>query len=124
MNKPTTLAELAVHHPYYCHTNNFYSNDPAQDYRTWKEFYQDWATADIDYNYIFRWDIMKRHNVTGENTDKYRMLVFYIQQRKGIFKPISIESVEESDVEEIVELLTLHAQYTKEIWDPIIQLIP
>lgn len=108
-----TLKELAIDHPYFCNDNNYYSNKAAENYSCWEDFYDDWSGADIDMNLIFRFDIIQ-----DEETNLYSMKIFFILQRKGIFKPVSIKSVREDNVEEIIKLLTKHHKRLKEIWLP------
>lgn len=46
--------KLLVEHPYYCNDNNYFSNEPRQEYSTFSDFYEDWHDVDTDYNLIFR----------------------------------------------------------------------
>ncbi len=110
-----TLDDLRIHHPYYCHTGNFYSNKPSKRWKDWASFYNEYKDADVDMNLIFRWDV-KRHD-----DDTYYMEIFIMRQRKGIFAPQVIEVVTEANVDQIVEVLTRHAETIKAIWNPIIK---
>jgi hypothetical protein len=116
-----TLKDLAVKHPYYCHTNNYYSNDALGEHSTWKDFYDEFKDADIDMNLVFRWDIEEvpiEDRRELDNTTGYRMKVFIMGQRKGLFIPQVISNVSEEDVEEIMSFLTPHMERLKEIWSP------
>jgi len=108
------ISDLAVNHDYYCSESNYYSNEAKQGYSKWPEFYNEYFDCDIDMNLIFRWDI-KKHD-SGE----YHMEMFMIQQRKGIFVPIEIKSVNDNDCDSILELLHKHLDKLKKIWMPII----
>jgi len=113
-----TLKELAADHPYYCHTANFYSREPGQNHATWEEFLDEWGDADADYNFPFRWDI--KSDAEDENEEApYRMEIFFMLQRKGIFFPVTIDLVTEEDIPSIVEYLTRKWEYIKRVWAPL-----
>lgn len=116
------LEKLAVDHPYYCSDSNFYSNEPRMRYETLEEFLEEWEDADIDMNLIFRWDVHVRDE-DNENFDDYGPYyaeVFIIHQRKGIFRPIWIDSVREEDYEIFTALLSKHYARLKEVWEPLV----
>ena len=105
--------DLLADHDYYCHTNNYYSNEAAVQWDTWSEFYEEYEDADIDYNLIFRWDIKEK-----DQPNQYYMEVFIIHQRKGIFAPQTIEHVNENDFDSIKGLLSKHYDKLMNIWNP------
>ena len=111
----TELKQMAVDHPYYCSDNNYYSNDPAQSYTVWPEFYAEFKDADEDYNLCFRWDIKEY----SESPGRYRMEIFMMIQRKGIFKPVSIRLVTEADLPEVLEYLNRHWAKMQQLWSPL-----
>lgn len=100
-------------HDYYCSDSNYYSNSAGSKFDTWKEFYDEFYNSDIDMNLIFRFDIRK------SDSGLYYMEVFMIHQRKGIFAPILIRHIVESDMESIERLLSDHWEKLKSIWNPI-----
>lgn len=108
------LKDLAIKHDYYCSDSNFYSNEPYAEFTTFAEYYEEYKDADIDMNLIFRWDIFKY-----EESDNYRMCVFMIHQRKGIFTPIEIKRLFEVDVPLIIEHLKQHKNKLDNIWKPL-----
>lgn len=115
----TRLAELAAaNHPYYCHTSNYYSNDAVMHFTTMTEFLDTFEDADIDMNLCFRWDIYGPDEETSRK--QYRAEVFLMLQRKGIFKPCVISSIEEHEVERFESYLKVHAEVLKDIWRPIL----
>lgn len=111
------LKELAVDHSYYCSKNNYYSNDAAQSYESWKDFESEYLNADKDFNFVFRWDIKLKDE---EKEGEYFMEIFMMQQRKGIFIPIQIKSISEENVPQIIEYLKGYSEYIKELWSPIL----
>lgn len=112
-----TLEELSTKHDYYCSDSNYYSNDPSGRYATWADFYEEFHDSDIDMNLIFRWDIGKR-----DNSNRYFCQIFMIHQRKGIFSPIYIDYMDESDVDSFVQLIKQHWDKLTSIWTPISQI--
>jgi hypothetical protein len=115
-----TLKELAVDHDYYCNTNNYFSNDAAMVWNSWQDFYEEFHNTDIDLNLCFRWDITeKTDDEEGTPLGTYSMYVFLMHQRKGIFAPHTILSVNESDVPTILEYLSRHYWKLQRLWSPL-----
>jgi len=114
------LKKLAIEHDYYCSECNYYSNRPAQKYGNMTEFMDEYEDTDIDMNLCFRWDIReKRDSETDEPTGSYCAEVFIMQQRKGIFKPIMIENVNEEEAIRFKKYAKKHWEKLKQIWKPI-----
>ncbi len=109
-----TIKDLLVDHPFYCYNGNYYSAGAHQTFKTWNDFWTVYGNADNDYNLIFRWDIL------DDDHGKYRMELFCMQQRKGKFVPIMIETIVEDDVKQIVKYLQKCKQHLLELWEPII----
>ena len=112
MKQIKTLDDLLIDHPYYSSDNNYYSNDCFQHYATWPQFYKEYADADIDMNYCFRHDLFKDEN------GNYTLKMFFIAQRKGIYIPITVENIQECNLEQIVDFLKKHWEYSKLLWQP------
>jgi len=108
------LKDLAVRHDYYASESNYYSQEATGNYETWNDFYEEFNDADIDMNLIYRWDITET-----EEKEKYSMFVVIIAQRKGIYMPIFIDSVEEKDVPQIKAFLKPHFEKLLRIWNPL-----
>ena len=70
--------------------------------------------ADEDLNLIFRWDI-----ILDEETKAYSAFIFIIKQRKGIFHPIYIKTLIETDIPKLESLLKKHWAKIQAIWKPI-----
>lgn len=110
-------------HKYYCSDSNYYLGDRngenygRSEYDTWNEFKEEWLGwgddglgIDIDCNYCFRFDIDKT------DAGVYDLTLFFMLQRKGIFRPVWIKKIEEEDMEEINTFLENQWNYTKEQW--------
>ena len=110
------LKDLAINHDYYCNDSNYYSNDARKDYETWKDFYNEFFDADIDMNLIFRFDIYLKED--DNEKSGYGMKIYMMHQRKGKFAPYIINSIEESDVDSIIEILSQHYKKIQSIWSP------
>ncbi|AFC22722.1 hypothetical protein VchM-138_0043 [Vibrio phage vB_VchM-138] len=110
-----TLSELAVDHPYYCSTINYYNNDSNLVFNTMTEFLDEFENMDPDLNLMFRWDV-KRDEDEG---DGYYAECFIMLQRKGIFPPCSIKSFKESEVERFVEYARMHRNVLNKMWQPL-----
>lgn len=107
------LADLAVKHPFYCNGSNYYSNEPKEVFNCASDFMDEYDSADIDMNLIFRWDVHQHDDGT------YWVEAFIMQQRKGIFKPILIHSIEEHETKRFVDLLTKHKNQLMLMWQPL-----
>ena len=109
----TLLEKLSIKHSYYCHTNNYDSIEAGEEYNTMTDFIEEYKDADIDMNLIFRWDIYK------EDDGSYRAEIFIIKQRKGLFSPCIIESINEDEAIEFEKIAKKHFNYLLKIWKPI-----
>lgn len=43
-------------HPYYMNEGCYFSNECHHEYECWSDFTDDWGDANMDYNWIIRWD--------------------------------------------------------------------
>lgn len=115
------MQELAAaNHPYYCSESNYYSNEAAERFATMTDFLDAFEDADVDMNLCFRWDVKEHMNADDTaGTGRYWAEVFLMLQRKGIFKPCTIRSIEEHEVERFESYLRKHAETIAEMWAPI-----
>jgi hypothetical protein len=109
-----TLANLAIDHPYMASDSNYYSNEASATFRNWDAFLAEWGDADRDYNLCFRFDVTEK-----DRKGTYRAQLSILQQRKGIYFPITITTVKEEDVESIVEWLTPYWNLMISLWAPL-----
>lgn len=115
----STLKELAVDHPYYCSDSNYYSSDGAISFPTMTEFLDDFEGLDVDLNLCFRWDFREKLDDDDIGTGNYEADVFLMLQRKGIFRPISIDSVNEDEALRFKSYALRHMERLKMIWSPL-----
>jgi hypothetical protein len=103
--------KLAQKHPYYCNTANYYIHpyEGAVKYDSWELFLGDKTLLDLDLNLLFRWDWVES---TGT------LFLFFIQQRKGLFRAVEVQVVPE-DEPSVREWLTPRWKRMVEIWSPI-----
>lgn len=121
---PTTIAELAIKHDYYCSESNYLANpqqDPSPVFDTLADFLDDYESFDIDLNLCFRWDVKPKTDEDGVDAPElgYSAEVFLIQQRKGHFVPIQIKNASDSDVPRFVAYLRKHQAKLLQLWSPL-----
>lgn len=114
-----TLQEMAIDHPYYCATNNYFSNEAQAEYETWGAFYQEYEQADPEINLVFRWDVFANVDDNDKPLEGYYMLLFIMVQNKGLFIPVRILSIEEKDLPEINKYLGVHWKLLNKMWQPV-----
>ena len=114
------LEKLAVKHPYYCSESNYYSNDGAMHFETMTDFLDEFETCDVDMNLCFRWDVKLRSECYGDDEEGYCAEVFLMLQRKGIFRPCSIDRIDEQEAERFLVYATKHLETIKAIWSPLL----
>lgn len=108
---------VSCDHPYYCSESNYYSNEASQRYETATEFLDDFESADVDMNLVFRWDV-NPNGKTGADAGRYCAEIFMMLQRKGIFKPIYIAHINEAEAERLEQYLAKHFETIKALWAP------
>lgn len=108
-----------TNHSYYCSESNYYHNGCMHKYSNWNEFKDEWldGNLDDDYNHIFRFDIRRLENDDGVYTGGFELMLYMIQQRKGIFLSIWIKSITEEDMPEIEKFLKERWEYLKNQWE-------
>lgn len=115
------LKDLSAKHPYYCSDHNYYSNDARNEYNSWEDFFAEWGDSDVEYNHVFRFDLRstkgEREEFIAEYGDHY-LEVFFMLQRKGLFRPVVIKNIKEEDTEAITKFLEKHWKETQKIWKP------
>lgn len=113
-----------TNHSYYCSNSNYYvgghENFGRSDYETWNEFKEEWLSSDgsidDDYNHLFRFDIEEDEDENEIPNGKYSLSLYFILQRKGIFRPVFISSITEKDMPEIKDFLSKRWDYLKRQW--------
>ena len=122
-----------TNHAYYCSENNFYvgnrngENFGRCDYDSWEDFKAEWLglgedklALDDDYNHVFRFDILeKRDRETDKPLGNFELWLFFILQRKGIYRPVWIKEIAENDMHEVTSFLEERWQYLKKQWNEV-----
>lgn len=119
----TMLKLQKTNHSYYCSESNYYvggqDNYGRSDYDSWKAFKDDWlldGEIDDDYNHLFRFDILE----SEANPGNHSLHLFFILQRKGIFRPVFIGRITLEDMPEIESFLLGRWAYMKHQWEEIL----
>jgi hypothetical protein len=115
-----------IEHPYYCSESNYYApgNDqPYQSYKSWGEFDQEYRDSDLDMNLVFRWDWREGEGwelpeFNGDvNYRNGKLLIFFMGQRKGLYRWVDIE-VCRADEPSVIEFLSVRWDHLKLMWEP------
>lgn len=117
-----------TNHSYYCSETNYYvkqsKNYGRCDYDTWDEFKQVWlnedSSIDCDYNLCFRYDIKQKRDIEiSEVVESYELWLFFVLQRKGIYRPVVIRNITKDDMVQLETFLNLQWKYIKNQWQEI-----
>lgn len=122
----------ATDHEYYCSDTNYYvgnrngENYGLCEYDSWQEFCENWMPwnksdgtdpeIDWDYNLLFRFDINQKEDDEGNKLDEYFLNLFFILQRKGIFRPVIVHSIKKEDMPYIEKTLKSAWNYLSDLW--------
>lgn len=120
-----------VVHPYYCNEGNYFANDCGQHFRSWAEFVAEEGDADKDFNLLFRWDWQAPRPDDGGDYDRERPIkwvgdenyfdcelkLFYMGQRKGIYRYVTVE-VCRADEPSVKVWLQERFEYMLRLWEP------
>ena len=68
----------------------------------------------MDYNLCFRFDIQQK-----PKTDEFELWLFFILQRKGIYRPVWIKHIEEKNMPEVERFLKMQWEYMQNQWKEI-----
>ena len=66
---------------------------------------------DSDLNYCVRFDITQ-----NEDSGAKDLWLFFLLQRKGIFSPVQVRNIKDSDMPEIEKFLKRQWKYIKKMW--------
>ena|ERR1700685_2236563 len=123
-----------IDHPYFCCDNNYYCYyDETENYESWEDFIEEkWGLnpstrdEDHDLNLIFRWDWNINHDDYDEDNpndskfdDSHELKLYYMTQRKGIFRTVIIKVRKENE-KDIIEFLKPRWEKMKELWEGIV----
>jgi predicted oxidoreductase len=111
------VKKLAVDHPYYCSSENYYSTKDSYIWETMTEFLDNMEDTDVDMNLCFRWDVMLDEDDATQTN--YVAEVFIMHQRKGLFVPHYIKSITNDEVDRFKSYLKKHWETLNKMWMPI-----
>lgn len=108
-----------VEHPYYCNEGNYFANDCCQRFTRWCDFVESEGDSDMDMNLVFRWDWEWSEH---RNPDPYMrdgtLKVFFMGQRKGLFRSCVVD-VCEADEPEVRKYLQPRLEHLMKLWAPL-----
>lgn len=115
-------------HAYYCAESNFYARgdqQPFQAYKSLADFLAEEGDADLDWNLVFRWDWKEEDDDDGGSSyngdPNYRngkLLLFIMNQRKGLYRWVSVE-VCRADEPAVIEYLRPRWEHLQKLWAPL-----
>lgn len=116
-----------TNHSYYCSDSNYdvngNDNFGRSEYEDFKTFIDNWGLndgkIDCDYNLCFRYDIIQKRDDENELIEGFELWLFFILQRKGIYRPVWIKSITQEDIPDLEDLLKSHWEYMKKQWSEI-----
>lgn len=114
-----TLELLAnQNHPYYASNINWCCAEYHGDWKTFKDFLDEFHDANPHMNFVYRWDIEKNEEelLAEEDLGKYSAHLFMINQRKGIYIPHRIRHMEESDIVPFLNYLNQFRLIIEKFW--------
>lgn len=118
-----------VDHPYYCNEASYWKGETemVSSYKSWGEFFDAEGDSEVDLNLVFRWDWRlldggDYYSVEPGDDPNYRdgcLHVFFLTQRKGIFRSATVE-VCQADEPAIREWLQGRFNHLLEVWAPLV----
>jgi hypothetical protein len=108
-------------HSYYCSERNYFSNECHKELESWSDFVEEEGDADFDMNLVFRWD-WRRAGPDWE-LEHDVLMVFFVGQRKGLFRSVAVR-VREEDETDIRAWLYKRYQHLVKLWEPFNLMAP
>jgi hypothetical protein len=108
-----TLNDLQAEHPFYCSDKNYFDNSVTETYETSIEFLKEYEHKDPDIYLCIRFDVKDSEDHSGKCA-----YVFILNQRKGLFIPIIINSIKETEVAKFSKYLKSHWKKQVDNWMP------
>lgn len=106
-----------VEHDYYCNDANYFGGQCLQEFSSWQSFLDEQGDADMDYNLLFRWDWRPAGEDWGLESDT--LCLYYVGQRKGLFRIVHVSGVTKADEAEIRAWLSLRWEHLVRLWSPV-----
>lgn len=123
----TTPHLWEIDHSYYGPDQCYYANSYQQadwnaDFTTWADFVaKGMFSADLDLNFLYRWDWQKWPAEDMEEGDEpgteEQLELFWLFPRKGMIGKTTI-NITEADEPAVREWLQVRADYVRDMWAP------
>lgn len=113
-----------IKHSYYCSSSNYFSNEFPIEFESFDDFLEEWGDADTDYEHLFRWDWnldeedSEGNEIKPLDINRGTLELFYITQRKGIFKSIFVKVIA-SDENRIKCWLQKKWELVTDLWEGV-----
>lgn len=122
-----------VDHPYHSAEGNYFSNNYTTPYPSWQSFVSAEGDNDFDWNLLFRWDWTSHEYIEhdglaarqeyasrfGDRDHAWTLSLFWILQRKGIYRVTPVE-VCKADEPEVREWLLPRLRHLQLLWTPLV----
>lgn len=110
-------------HSYYCSETAYDSVDEPLQYDSWESFFEEEGDSDFGYNLLFRYDFERYYDFEADKeTDELVLKLFFIGQRKGIFRCVVIRNIEPGDMPKIETFLAPRWKYLQSLWEEMVGL--
>ena len=109
-----------VNHPYYMNEGNYFQAGQHQTYKLLDDFLADMGEADVDYNWLVRWDWIEPEDRPEDRPDTYMdgtLMLQFIGQRKSKLWSCEV-TVCHYDEPRVREYLSKYATYMVAMWAP------
>jgi hypothetical protein len=114
-----------VDHPYYCMEGNYFAKGWIAQFASWQDFAEEAEGQDMDLNLLFRWDWDAPTEddaetikwSADESVRESTLKLFYMGQRKGIYRTVLIRVARE-DEPAIREWLKVRFEHLLTLWAP------
>lgn len=127
---PGELTKLwQVEHPYYCNQGNYYSQECGSHHPRWQDFLESEGDSDLNYNLLFRWDWEAPRDedapgspikwVGDENYRDCILLLFFMGQRKGLYRYVTVD-VCRADEPAVRSFLQTRWDHLQMLWSPFV----
>jgi hypothetical protein len=118
-----------IDHPYKAPEGNYYANhyqlqDSREEFDSFQELLDFVSDLDVDYNYLYRWDYVAPdpddYEEDEEEIPEPHLAFCYIQQRRGSFLWLKLNSPSIEDEAAIRAYLEARWEYVKRTWAPLV----
>jgi hypothetical protein len=105
-----------VDHPYYMTEGCYFDRTCHNEYESFDDFLEEWDGADVDYNWVIRWDWIS--DLEGNALKSEQLRIQFFAQRKGYPITCFINNIKREDQDKVIAFLKPYAEYMAEMWQP------